>query len=702
VKRRGLLRRLFDRGTTAAGTVFVVGLFLLAGSSALMTGAVHYTAQPPFCNSCHIMEPYYKSWQESKHADVACIECHYEPGSLETLEGKFKALSQLAKYVTRTQGTKPWAEVSDQSCMRSGCHSVPSLEGEVAFGRIRFDHRHHLLESRRGRRLRCVSCHSQIVQGEHVSVTSSVCITCHFMPDENGHVPEKSSDCLTCHGPPTEPVMVAGRAFVHDDYVERGVDCRECHDPVIEGNGTVRKERCHSCHAELGHIERIGETAFLHEKHVTEHKVECFECHDEIHHGLLPLPSPSSPTGDGCGVCHESPHDAANRVYAGTGAAGVPDRPSRMHETRVVCEACHTGRSGHPATHGVALLGDALVGAHGAAGPPHGAAAAANAISRVAAAGNVDCLHCHGPSYDGLLAEWQATVGGELQRLDPLVSELETRLAADPEAPADAEARKAVDEARQGLDLLTLDGSRGAHNVGYAVGVLRAAAERVDAARARLGVEGAPPAVEELPFVSAAGCSECHVGAGRPASTWKAEAVFPHRSHLDQGLDCGTCHSTTEHGKPAFPRDQCASCHHQESETRDVTDCASCHATQSQMLAGAIPGFAEKPGTMASMDCSECHGEAPDVVRPQPSLCVLCHEPGYDAMALEWRGTLDSLAAEVERALAPRAGEAPEGDARARAAEALALVRGDGSGGAHNFELAKSMLEEALALLGAR
>ena len=30
--------------------------------------------------SCHIMEPYYQSWQESSHNDVACIECHFAAG----------------------------------------------------------------------------------------------------------------------------------------------------------------------------------------------------------------------------------------------------------------------------------------------------------------------------------------------------------------------------------------------------------------------------------------------------------------------------------------------------------------------------------------------------------------------------------------------------------------------------------------------
>ena len=65
------LRRGLRRVGTTAGTLFVLGLFLLAGGSAVMIGAVHHTAQPQFCNSCHIMEPYYQSWVDSAHADVS-------------------------------------------------------------------------------------------------------------------------------------------------------------------------------------------------------------------------------------------------------------------------------------------------------------------------------------------------------------------------------------------------------------------------------------------------------------------------------------------------------------------------------------------------------------------------------------------------------------------------------------------------------
>src|SRR3989338_6674 len=83
-------------------------------------GLVHYSESPSFCKSCHIMEPYYKAWKTSKHNFVKCVECHYPPGSPKTLLWKkFQALSQVAKYVTRTYSSKPFAEIPNDSCLRS-------------------------------------------------------------------------------------------------------------------------------------------------------------------------------------------------------------------------------------------------------------------------------------------------------------------------------------------------------------------------------------------------------------------------------------------------------------------------------------------------------------------------------------------------------------------------------------------------------
>ena len=90
------------------------------------------------------MEPYYKSWQESSHNDVPCIECHFAPGFGSKIRGKMLGLVQLAKYVTKSEGPRPAAEVPDASCLRSGCHETRLLSGRVEYQGIHFDHAPHL------------------------------------------------------------------------------------------------------------------------------------------------------------------------------------------------------------------------------------------------------------------------------------------------------------------------------------------------------------------------------------------------------------------------------------------------------------------------------------------------------------------------------------------------------------------------------
>jgi nitrate/TMAO reductase-like tetraheme cytochrome c subunit len=638
----------------------VIGTAVL-GASLFVT--LEYTARPDFCRSCHIMHPYYDSWKHSSHNQVGCIECHYDPGALETLEGKFKALSQLAKYVTRTQGTKPWAEIGDQSCMRSGCHYTRLLEDTIAFGRVKFNHRHHLLESRRGRRLRCTSCHSQIVQGSHMTVTASVCFACHFKADPEQEI-RTLSDCLTCHGPPAEPIDVAGRLFDHTEYVQRGVDCQACHRAVVRGDGAVRRERCRACHGEVGHIERYGETEFLHETHVTSHKVECFECHDEIQHGLEPLHS-LQPAKEGCASCHLSPHETPRLVYAGTGAAGVADRPSRMFQTRIACEACHTGRSGRP-----------------------GAAAA------------VDCLYCHGTSYDGMLERWQGTVRAQLERLRPRLAELERRLVQEPGHPA----RGLLAEAQRNLRLVEQDGSAGAHNIAYALDALQASAERISDAHAALEPDAPRVAVDGFPMRVASGCSDaCHLGVEQIETVALGDKRFPHRLHLlKAALDCRECHSTERHGEPAFPRDRCGSCHHKATPGAEAPECSTCHTVQAAVISGEAAGFKGEPSPMAeTVGCTDCHGTPPDVVRPQAESCVLCHDDSYGPMLKEWQSTIEQLRSRLKRATGAAAARGIAAEALERARRSLDLAGRDGSRGGHNFPFTEKLLREAAAELGA-
>ncbi len=664
------------------GTLLILGLFGGAAVALVLYAAVHHTAQPSFCNSCHLMEPYYESWQRSPHHEVACIQCHYEPGALETAEGKFKALSQLAKYVTRTQGTKPWAEVSDQSCMRSGCHSVRNLEGRVQFGRVSFDHKQHLLESQRGRRLRCVTCHGGDPQGQHIAVSKATCFACHFKPGEDGKAPERQSDCLLCHGPPKEKVVVDGREFVHAGYVERGVDCHECHNPVIQGDGAVRKERCHSCHTEIGHIERIGEKAFLHEKHVTEHKVECFECHDEIQHGLLPLQKPGPREERGLRLV---PRELARR--GAQALLGHGRRRRRGSAQPHVPDARRLRRLPHR---------------------PHGLPR----TDRAARAGSRGARWRHGR---GRRRRGQRRLHPlprhRLQRPAGPVAVRRARAARAPRAARSGPCEAARD-AQERACLRRAAGCAEEHPARRARRLARRAQRRlrarracaraprkIDSARTLLGVQGEPPASAGFPFVSKHGCTNCHAGAGRPESIWPAEKRFPHQRHLAQpGFDCDTCHSTSEHGKPSFPRSQCASCHHKEPESGEAPACATCHPAQLALQTGKVASFPDKPGTMSQMECSECHGEIPAVLRPKPTACVLCHKPGYDDMFLAWQKEIGALLASLDAALAkPAANVTPVALESAR--RAYDAVKKDGTRGAHNFEQAKQLLTEALQSL---
>ena len=408
-----------------------------------------------------------------------------------------------------------------------------------------------------------------------------------------------------------------------------------------------------------------------------------------MRHGssVLPLNLPESRS------CHESSHDAARKLYAGTGASGVENAPSRMHQTRVVCDACHTGRSGFV----VMAHGDS-----GAAGAVARDLAHADASGRtrhpsqgtstVASAGNIDCIHCHGTSYDGMLDEWQASVGEQLDRLGPMLVELSGKVR-DDSPPLVLEALR---EAERNFALVSLDGSRGVHNASYALDALHVAAKRIDSVRLAVGSSSDPSALGEFPFRSQHGCSSCHSSLGRPAEVSRAERAFPHAKHLASGLDCATCHSVEEHGRPAIERNQCASCHHQESAERDVSDCASCHRAQAGMLSGTLPMLAEhKLGTMSQIECNECHGDAPNVFRPRPQNCVLCHEAGYDDLQRTWQSEIDAAVEQLELELAAAADRAVAPGVLARVRSALDAIRADGSRGAHNFELATFLLGEA-------
>ena len=317
-------------------TVAVLGAFFFL--AVVFTGfAAVYTSRPSFCHSCHIMEPYYQSWKHSTHSQVSCIKCHFAPGFAEEIRGKLAGLVQLSKYVTSNEGPRPAAEVSDASCLRSGCHETRLLSGRVEFSGIHFDHTPHLKTMRRGKKLRCTSCHGQGDPTTHISVTLSTCFLCHFKDE---HLNQGLGTCTRCHQIPTREYDLGGGAlFDHNLAYERGVDCANCHGDVIRGNGDVPRERCTVCHNREHDLERIDDHVFLHQMHVTDHKIDCLECHLTIQHSIDK--QNIAHAASNCATCHPNHHSEQVKMLEGVGAKTIAPIRSGMISARIRCPSCH-------------------------------------------------------------------------------------------------------------------------------------------------------------------------------------------------------------------------------------------------------------------------------------------------------------------------------------------------------------------------
>lgn len=426
-------------------------------------GMFEFSTSPYFCASCHIMKPYYRAWKTSKHNHVPCVDCHYPPDVRDKMVLKFQALTQVVKYVTRTYSSKPYAEISDESCLRKGCHETRLLQGQVDFKplrpagkpavKIRFDHRPHLTDLKRGKRLRCTSCHSQIVVGNHMEVTQSTCFLCHFKGAKFGRIENPIGGCGNCHAAPEGDIKTGDVTFNHKDFVgARHVACQNCHLEAIQGEGEAKKDRCFRCHNEPSRLARFSDIDFMHKNHVTDHKIECTHCHEEIRHAVK---TTIEPLQYDCSVCHEKKHNIQKQLYMGIGARGVPNTPSVMFVTNVDCVGCH------------------LV--------PKMAEGTVPFLGQTFRASEAACLGCHGSDFKGILGEWQKTIRNGLAETKPAVDKAKAYAA----GPGKTN-RKAVQLARDAeYNYLFVFYGKGVHNVDYATLVLKKAKADAEAALAK-------------------------------------------------------------------------------------------------------------------------------------------------------------------------------------------------------------------------
>jgi nitrate/TMAO reductase-like tetraheme cytochrome c subunit len=582
---------LTPRGTRVA--TFMAALVLAFGILGML-GFVQVSSTPRFCGTCHIMKPYYDSWKHSTHGRIACVECHISPGVTAEIHKKFEALSMVAKYFTATYGTKPWAEVDDAACLR--CHQRRLLEGEVDFNGVAFDHTPHLTETRRGMKLRCTSCHGQIVQGTHITVTSSTCALCHFkgQPANQG-----LGRCTRCHDVPERRVAVGRVNFDHAQVKTLGMDCRSCHAGIVQGKGEVPEQRCVSCHNQPERLAEFGNTELLHRKHVTEHKVDCNDCHMVIEHAQQPPTTTAAATtvedAGTCGACHGAGHSAQQLLYEGRGGRGVPVMPGPMAAAGVTCEGCHN------AALAVENASAGMLGVH------------------TLRSNEVACMSCHGPDYRDIFFAWKSSVD---ERVAALRRQLDATVGAMGVSPP-----QAFEDAR--ANFLLVERGHGVHNVNYSYALLDKAWEQMNEARRSKGL-GPMPRPWTMIAPGSAACLNCHVGIEKQAGTFAGRA-FAHAPHLQGAkLDCAACHRPHAERAPGevvrFGPSGCVPCHHSGKAAAGDLACARCHGDVRKGTVTTRRGeFSHAAHLEQGLECRNCHEPSAGDPRPARGVCAQCH-----------------------------------------------------------------------------
>ncbi len=565
--------------------VAILGIILAAVGT---VGFVQVSSQPWFCNSCHIMQPYYQSWTESTHRDIACIKCHIAPGVKAEAMTKIQAANMVVKYFTGAYGTRPWAEIEDAACLRSGCHSTRLIEGGVDFKGVHFDHAEHLGEVRRGMQLHCTSCHSQIVQGTHIAVTEGTCFLCHFKDRPAG---KPLAGCTGCHPSPPRVTSKEGYIIDHPQYVKDRIDCLSCHNEVTHGTGEADRARCVSCHNEPERLARFDDPTLMHSVHITEHNIACVQCHTPIDHRVVSL---TTTVELDCKSCHAQVHKQQQELYAGVGGHGTERIPSSMYLARVSCVACHNEASRMPGHDSVNVAGEA------------------------------SCLSCHGIRYANVLPGWQQGMERKVDMVRPVVAGAQSAASAVPLSRR-ATADTLLSLARENLDFVS--NGKGAHNIVYADQLLRASLDLVRQAVRDGQLPYRVPSVDLGPPVSESGCLQCHLGVEQQQGSFQGR-TFDHSAHVIRGgLECSTCHTPfSQHGGITLKSaTSCNDCHHPLVQQ---ANCARCH----EGPGGAPPApIALAPGTFshsahvaANLECSACH-TAP-TMSARGLQCDACHE----------------------------------------------------------------------------
>jgi hypothetical protein len=552
---------------------------------AFLVAAYKISEAPMFCSVCHNMKVYVDSWRASSHRNVGCVDCHYKPGFKNHLVGKWKdGQVSLVYFVTGKVVTRPHAEIDDASCLQSGCHKREDLDKDIIFKNVVFSHKHHLETAKREKQLRCTTCHSQIVQGAHITVTDVECFICHFYKTKTQKA--YTTGCTSCHFEAKGDINVGGSTFNHKKYVKRGTKCESCHTNVVTGDGRIQENACLRCHNKREIVEAKYTAETLHRNHVTDHKVECFSCHSPIRHQIRKAHTPEVQTGE-CASCHaERTHGDKVLMFLGKGAKGVREMPDRKAMLNMDCAVCH--RSG-----------------------------------KSAAQATDTCKDCHGHRTDGMVQRWKKLMKAGEEGLAKGLTEAQGMAQ---KKAGEAAWKKSLDEAL--LNRGFLAGGNAVHNILYGMEITSRTNELLAGLKGGPSIQAGKPA--KGPAAAKVNCARvCHSDVGEKKVPF-GKVWFVHDVHVENDESCAKCHGPySDHGTTTVK--DCSKCHHGKGEGK--VSCGDCHSSEAEML--------KAKGTVhGKVDCVACHRETKEGKKGTiPGLkenCATCHRKGQAAKIDEW------------------------------------------------------------------
>lgn len=435
-------------------------LLLAVIVSFFAAGAIVVTGQPGFCNSCHIMNTYYDSWEHSEHSNVNCLDCHLQPGFSGYVKGKINGLAQAVDCMVGRVSTKPSATVKDASCLRSECHSTEELVStNIDYAGIKFTHNNHIDKDVNGIKISCGTCHSHFEGNEHFTVNNDACYTCHFLKDSETGSGVVQTGCTDCHEVPNKVIKRGLVTINHAEFVSYKASCEEsCHKKDINKTSNVDDNVCLNCHSFSK--EQHADSVALHESHTNNEKVECFACHGQVSHGQTEVASISVMMD--CQNCHSNTHQVQRTIYTTQHPVQAKDTDrvlSPMFLTHVECTGCHIERVAQKS---------GVLDSYGTV---------AKAVPRA-------CDNCHeegtGNQY---IPFWQGKIKKMHEQISRKLQQLKTRARNTTNEQTASKLNQSVEQVQSILESVSADGSWGVHNFKYTEAMLLRADEIVSGAR---------------------------------------------------------------------------------------------------------------------------------------------------------------------------------------------------------------------------